>query len=190
MKFSKEIKADAASYEMANYEAIAEHMAERLKDNKIAELCCGVGITAIQLAKFSEVVGVDINKEYIENAKYNAKLYGVNMNFIVGDVLDINLLKKIKANIIVLDPDWSSGDDKSLHVANISETKPALDKLYNLAKKNTKNICFRFPGTMDVDQIRKLGNCEIENIFLENKFKFNIAYFGDLKKEDNTEVRL
>ena len=191
MKFSKKIKADIASYEMANYEAIAEYMAQRLKTRTIAELCCGVGITAIQLAKFSKAIAVDNNKEYIKNAKYNAKLYGVKIDFIVGDVLDKNILKKIKANIAVLDPDWSSSDDKSLHVANISETQPPLDKLYNLTKKNiTNNVCFRFPKTIDTKQIKKLDNCEIQKVFLDNDFKFYIAYFGDLIRKKETEVRL
>lgn len=193
MKFSKKVKADIASYEMANYEVIAEYMGKRLKTKVIVELCCGIGITAIQLAKFSKVIAVDSNKEYIGYARYNSRLYKVEdkIDFIIGDAVDEELLKKIKATIAVLDPDWSASDDKSLHVAEISETQPTLDKLYNLVKKNiTKNIAFRFPKTINIEKIKKIDECEIQKVFLKDKFMFYIAYFGKLIKEKESEVRL
>lgn len=110
-KFSKPIFADEDGYEISCREIASQHIAEQLTSSKTAvELCCAVGVTTIQLSKkIDKVYGVDINKFRINCAIKNAGLYGVDdkVEFIIGDVLEKKLLNKIKAEVAILDPDWS-----------------------------------------------------------------------------------
>ncbi len=56
-----------------------------------------------------KVVGIDIDEDRVDMARKNTKLYKVdNVEFIQGDVLDIELLKSIDADIALLDPGWST----------------------------------------------------------------------------------
>jgi len=88
-KFSNpNVKFDEEEYAFATHEILAEYLAKRLKTNTIADLCCSIGSNSIQFAKFSnKVIAVDINKERLEKAKYNAKLYNIDkkIEFILGD---------------------------------------------------------------------------------------------------------
>lgn len=72
-------------------EVISEHLVKKLTKYKTSvELCCALGMTAIELAKkLDYVYGIDIDKERIVSAKKNAQLYGVQnkTEFIQGNVL-------------------------------------------------------------------------------------------------------
>lgn len=87
------------------YENVKQ-IAQINKNDNILDLYCGTGTIGIYLSKSAnKVLGIEINKEAIKNAKENQKLNNIeNIEFIAGDVKDI--IKKIKfsPNIIVLDP--------------------------------------------------------------------------------------
>lgn len=194
-KFSKNIFSDNDAFYMSTPEIVAEHIANQLAKYKTcAEMCCAIGMLSVQLAKkMDKVLAIDINKERIGNAKKNAKLYGVSekIDFINGDVLDENLLKKLSVDVAVLDPDWSKNEtDKSLHVKNIDDTQPSLKKMFGLTKKLvTKNIVARIPKTFDAATLSELGACRIENIIWNNEIKFKVAYFlDDIEKNEEMDV--
>jgi tRNA1(Val) A37 N6-methylase TrmN6 len=194
-KFSKDIFSDKDAFYMSTPEIVAEYIANQLAKYKTSvELCCGVGMLSVQLAKkMDKVIAIDINKERIENAKKNAKLYGVShkIEFITGDVLDEKLLKRLSADVAILDPDWSKNEtDKSLHVKNIDNTQPSLRKMFNLSRKFvTKNIVARIPKTLDASSLLGLGVCRVENIIWNNEIKFKVAYFfDDIKKNEEVDI--
>lgn len=182
-KFSKTIKADEDAYYMSCPEEISKYIAIKLVNfNSAVELCCAVGITSIQVAKkLNKVIGIDIDEKRIKNAKENAKMYGVEkkVKFIVGDVLDVNLIKKIKADVAIIDPDWSVEDiDKSIHVIDIDDTQPSIREIFNLTKKYiTPNILIRVPKTFNVDTLSDLGQVRLEEIFWGDKLRFKLAFF-------------
>ena len=137
-KFSKKIYADKDGYKMGCPEVVAKHIAKRLGSVDILDLCCGVGMNTVQFAKHSKVVAIDKSKKRLMDAKKNANLYGVekNIKFIQGDVLDKNLLKSVKTDVVYMDPDWAAPKTlKTDWVFNIDETQPPLDKLYKLVKE-------------------------------------------------------
>jgi trimethylguanosine synthase len=73
-------------------ERIAEHIADRCKCDVIVDAFCGVGGNAIQFAKTcKKVIAIDIRPDFIEQARNNARVYGVedNIEFIVGDFFEI-----------------------------------------------------------------------------------------------------
>ncbi len=192
-KYSKEIYGDDDAYYMGCPEVVSRYLSKRLSRFESAvELCCGAGMICVQLAKeIDKVVGVDIKKRRVENARKNAKLYGVsgNTEFVVGDATDENLLKNLSAEVVILEPDWSSGGDKDEHVSKLEGTQPSSPKLFQLARKHiTKNIVFRAPKTFSIGTLQKLGDCHVENVRWNSELKFKLAYYFDIcrnKREKN-----
>ncbi|MFA5925631.1 MAG: methyltransferase domain-containing protein [Parcubacteria group bacterium] len=182
-KFSKKIFSDEDAFHMSTPEIIGEHISNQLAHYKTcAELCCAVGMLSVQLAKrMDKVFAIDIDEKRISDSRKNAELYGVaeKIKFIKGNVLDEHLLKKLTAEVVILDPDWSrKGMSKSLHVVSIDDTQPSLREMFNLAKKLiSKNIVVRIPKTFNLSTISELGICKIENIIWDGEIKFKIAYF-------------
>ncbi len=191
-KYSKDIYGDEDAYYMGCPEIVSKYLAEKLSDfDSVAELCCGAGMICVQLAKYiDKVVGVDIKKRRVQNAKKNAKLYGVSNNteFIVGDATDENILKSLSAEAVILEPDWSSGKNKDEHVSKLESTKPSSLKLFQLARKYiTENIVFRAPKTFSMETLEELGVCRVENIHWNDELKFKIAYYFENYKKSEEE---
>ena len=184
-RFSKKAYTNEQSSFISNPEYVAEHIADTISDfgdfNSAVELCSCVGSTCIQLAKrFDKVIGIDLDQNRVEMARKNAKLYEVdNVQFIAGDVLDVELLKNIDAGIALLDPGWATIPmDRSSHVSDIDSTQPSLRKMFNLTSKYiTKNIVARIPATFTCETLKELGNCKLENIIINNEIVFKVAYF-------------
>ncbi len=197
-KFSKDIRADEDICHMSCPEVVAKHMAKKLSNFPTAvEFCCGVGMTIVQLARtMDKVHGVDINKRYIKDTAHNAKLYGVEdkLELICGDCLDESIVKTIKADVAIVDPDWrpigEASQENHVHVDSIDETQPSLKEMSRLIKKHiTDNMVFRLPNTFSLEALSSLGNCELESIKWGGKTKFKIAYFfGKLNNSKETET--
>lgn len=192
-KFSKNIRADEDAFYMSNPEISGNYLANKLSHYRIAvELCSAVGMTCICLAKkMDKVYGVELDKKRIEDAKYNAQLYGVDkkVEFICGNVLDENILKNIDAEVAILDPDWS-GDKKRPqdHVFLLSDTMPNAIELINKVRENiTNNIVIRLSKNFSLEAISEIGNCHVDNIIYEGRIRFKYAYFGDDIKEISEE---
>lgn len=194
-KFSKNIFADQDAYYMSCPEIVGAHLADQLSEYKsVVELCCAVGVTAIQLAqRIEKVIAVDLNENRIKNAKKNTELYGVGdkIKFIAGNVLHQKMLSSIEADVAVLDPDWSAeGNEKSLHVNSIDDTQPSMREMFNLTKKYvTSNIVIRVPKNFTFETLADFGSCKLENIYWNNKLRFKFAYFGKNIK-NNSEIDL
>lgn len=196
-KFSKTIQGDADALFMSVQEVAALHVGERLKHYKTCvELCTAVGAMAIHVARFvPKVIGIDIDPQRIQDAKQNAKLYGVETNteFLVGDVLDEDLLKSITADVAILDPDWSvEGTEKSVHTIDIDKMQPSMRQTILLTRTHiTPNIVIRVPKHFALDTLSEFGAYELESIFIDNRLKFKVAYFlPDIQKSIETNAYL
>jgi len=186
LKISKPIEINPEAKKISTPEPIAHHIAKQLrKFNNAVELCCGVGTISIQLAKIiPKVYGIDINNKKIISAKNNAKMYNIEnkTQFILGDVLNKQLLKKIKAEVSILDPSWTTSD--GTYAKGPEFTTPNLTKLWELIEINiTKNIVIRVPPTFTKGILNKFGVCRVENIYWNDILKFKIAYFLESTKK-------
>ncbi len=85
--------------EWTSEKAIALHLIKKLKAKKVIELGCGLGHFTNKIAKLGvDVLGIDISKTAIEKAKTQYS----NCNFAVGDVLDFDLYREYKPDIIIM----------------------------------------------------------------------------------------
>lgn len=93
----------------------------------MVEAYCGVGTISLLLHEyFDEIIGIEIIKEAIENAKVNALNNQVkNCRFICGD--SANECKKIvskkEIDCLIVDPPRSGLDDKMIHMIRSAKIK-------------------------------------------------------------------
>lgn len=114
-----------AFYQVNKYQTeVLYNMAMELADLKGDEVAidayCGIGTISLLLSKkVKEVLGVEINRNAIKDAFYNAKLNKINnVNFIADDagrfMSRIVKENKGKIDVVCMDPPRSGADDKFL----------------------------------------------------------------------------
>ena len=99
--------------------SLAIEKANLKKEDIVCDLYCGIGTIGIFASKYvKRVYGIEIVEEAINDAKENIKLNNIeNVEFIVGDTKDAfdNLIKKkIKPNVVFVDPPRKGLDDKTI----------------------------------------------------------------------------
>ena len=116
-------------------EILVQGVIERLLnfkgDFRLADICTGSGAIGISILKFIEHItaeAVDISKDAISMAKFNAKKFNVDnrINFHVGNLFEP--LAGQKFNVIVSNPPYiPTGDFQTLQAEVKNEPKVALD---------------------------------------------------------------
>jgi predicted methyltransferase len=107
-KFDQGIKIDEQGWYSVTPWKIANHHAARFSHcSVVVDAFCGVGGNTIEFAKVVDfVIAVDIDKERLEIAKWNAFIYGVHekIKFIHGDFMEMG--ETLTADGIFLSPPW------------------------------------------------------------------------------------
>lgn len=108
------------------YETIGQ-LANVSSKTIILDLCCGTGTIGLYLApKVKKVIGIEVVKEAIEDAKENAKINGIeNVEYFQGKIED--LLDEKLDNVIT---QYSGSDIDIDIVAIIDPPRPGLRKFY------------------------------------------------------------
>lgn len=202
-KYDEGILMDYEAWYSVTPENIAKHIAERVIQSLgtkgqylIVDGLCGVGGNLIQFALQSpkvRVIGIDINKERLDMAKNNARVYGVDhqCDFVLGDFCEIMKMLGTRNQIdaVFLSPPWGGmsylNDEKySLN----SMTPNGYDLITSCQTYLTKNIAFLMPRNVDKQELKKkvLANQPTDTFDLEenrvgNKIKTITAYFGELQ---------
>lgn len=110
---------------------IINEIQEKRKDDKdlnILDIGTGSGCIAISLAKNilnSKVWALDISEKALKNAKKNAKLNGVTIQFLNNDILNLDELP-IKFDIIVSNPPYVRELEKKQMQDNVLKHEPHL----------------------------------------------------------------
>ena len=96
------------------YNKVVEYAIRNEKKDNLVDLYCGTGTIGIYLSKyFNNIIGIELNKQAVEDAKENAKINSVNnIEFYAGDVGKI-INDQIKADVIVVDPPRSGLDKRT-----------------------------------------------------------------------------
>lgn len=140
------------------YNKVVEYAIENEKKDNLVDLYCGTGTIGIYLSKyFNSIIGIELNKQAVEDAKENAKINGVNnIEFYAGDVGKI-INDQIKADVIVVDPPRSGLDKR---------TKDILLKIK--ADKIVYVSCNPLTLARDIKELDsgyKLGNITLVDMF-------------------------
>ena len=89
---------------------------------KILDLACGYGRHALSFARRGyEVVGVDITKEYIEDAEKTAKEEALNARFILSDIRDVKFQNEYDVVLNMADGaiGYLENDEENLKIFDI-----------------------------------------------------------------------
>ncbi|MGN0489765.1 MAG: 23S rRNA (uracil(1939)-C(5))-methyltransferase RlmD [Ruminococcus sp.] len=93
----------------------AMKFAEISKDDIVIDAYCGTGTIGIIASKYAgRVIGVELNKDAVNDAKNNAKLNGIeNIDFVCADAgkYMVGLAKEnLKADVVIMDPPRAGSD--------------------------------------------------------------------------------
>lgn len=192
--YDQRITGDELSLKIASYPATARYLAARLKSHggTVCELCCGIGVSLLELATFfHKVIGVDSDTAILADCKQNLIHAGVeNYELLCGDVSDRQLLGKITADIVLYDiPYWSSHNGQ----VDPERQNPDLSKLVaDIRELITSNIVIYAPTHMTYeDASRQLGTCEYLEVYTNGKYDRNFIFLGELiDKEGGSRVKV
>ena len=195
--YRKDIKGDKFSLYIANYPVTVEYLRKRIgSPGKIlVELCCGVGVTLEYIGSvFKKIIGIDKDKIILGQCRNILESVGLldKTLLILGDINDDQLLKKIKADVVIYDiPFWSP--HKSEKQGDLTEKNPPLKIIVDKIRKYiTKDIIIFCPPTYRYYMVKdELGSCEFQKVYINGKHDRNHIYLGGLmEKEGKTETRL
>lgn len=173
--------------EQATPEAVAFYRAKRLKCRVAVDLCCGIGIDSIALAKNCEkVYAIELDESTISCAEKNAKAYGIkNIEFIHADCFDVDL-KKLNADVAFADP---SRRIFARRVKELSKTRPNTIKLIKFIQRSgLRNFCIEASRELFPEEIP--FECEREYISLAHELNCATLYFGSLARCKRSAVVL
>lgn len=187
--YDPNISGDELSLKIASYPATARYLAERLKKegDVVCELCCGVGVSLIELSKtFNKVLGIDIDSKIVEDCRKNLEQAKIaNYEVLCGDISDRELLGKIRADIVLYDiPYWST------HAGQVDPERqnPDLRNLItNIRELITDKIVIYAPTHMTYEKVvAALGPCEYIEVFTNGKHDRNFIFLGGLVRHVGT----
>jgi len=177
------IRLDAESWYSVTPENIALAIASRCsRDDVVVDAFCGCGGNAIALARrCKHVIAIDVDPRKIAHARHNARIYGVTIDFIVGDAL--TLLKTLKADVCFLSPPWGGPaySARAFELASIDISGVDGFGLLALATKCAPRVAYYLPRTLAVDEALKLAPgraVEVESQYLNDKLKAKTVYLG------------
>ncbi len=94
----------------------------------VLDICTGSGCIALALKKQfpnANVQGLDISEKAIGVAKENARKNDLNVDFFVGDILDMDTISQ-KLDLIVSNPPYVRNSEKKQMQANVLDYEPYL----------------------------------------------------------------
>jgi tRNA G10 N-methylase Trm11 len=192
--YNSNISGDDLSLKIASYPATARYLTDRLRDKgtTVCELCCGIGVSLIELSKsFTKVIGVDSNSTIIDDCRKNLEGAEVaNYELLCGDVSNRELLGKISADVVLYDiPYWSTHAGK----VNPEEQNPNLPKLiFDIRELITDRIVIYAPTHFTYEEATaELGDCEYMKVYINGKHDRNFIFLGKLAQKNGlAEIEL
>ncbi|KAI8829067.1 RNA cap guanine-N2 methyltransferase-domain-containing protein [Chytriomyces cf. hyalinus JEL632] len=193
--FDQGIKLDhAESWFSVTPEKVAAHIATRCGNAKtVIDAFCGAGGNSIQFALAGyNVISVDIDPVKLVCARKNAEIYGAldRITFINGDFMQIS--HQLKGDIVFLSPPWGGPEYLSHDTYDIKTMIPMDgEKLFEQASEISPNIMYYVPKNSDADTLIALagpgGECELEEVYLNDRAKVLVVYYGNLAKGEKNE---
>lgn len=186
---------DAEGLFMFCHQVTAEHLAKRLGNIRILEICCGVGaITAALSREAKAVFAVDMDPLRIRCAKINVENYGTpgRVTFHEGEALSESVWSEARPDVVFADPDWAKpGDAKNSHTHNLAETQPPVPDILDMARKSAvPGVVLRLSPASDLSQLAGWGPYEAERVFVDGSEKYWLVYLGAACQRPNVREDL
>lgn len=151
-KFDEGVKVDVGSWTECVMERIAKCISKRCKNVKVLDAFCGVGGTAIQLARHCRVLALDLDPVKVEYAKHNANVYGVaeKMTFLQGDFMALS--SQLRTDVVFLDLPRSQTNGSLFEIF----ASPPLLSVLEQAQHCAPTILLYLPKEVSIDEVAEL----------------------------------
>lgn len=159
------------SLEQATSQQVANHKAKRFAEHgsQVWDLCSGMGIDAIALAKHCQVHACDLDPVLLQLASWNAAVYQVDKK-ITFHQQDVNQLD-VADKVIHIDPDQR--DSSGRRHLRLEQIEPGLPRLQEMARNclagviklsPASNFGGKFPD-FEAELVSLHGECKAANIW-------------------------
>lgn len=179
-RFDEGVRVDEQGLYSAKPEAIALQIGKRLRGEVALDAFCGVGGSAIGLARAGKrVIAVDTDARRIEMARHNAAIYGVaeRIEFVVGDCRERMRLGGF--DCVFLDPPWGGPDYYKLPSFGWKDFSPHGAELLTAAFAVTPQVAISVPKNFEWREFAALDrDVYLERNLLGERLLFWTAYFG------------
>lgn len=125
-------KLAVSSYQFSSFRPKRSEVEKSPANVSILDIGTGSGCIAISLAKLipnSDVTAMDVSEKALEVARKNAEANGVNVHFVLDDILNSNVQTHGRASqqfdIIVSNPPYVCESEKSEMRANVLDHEPS-----------------------------------------------------------------
>jgi len=174
-------------------ELVAWMLKDQTNDKSILDIGTGSGCIPISLAKNStaSVTTLDISEGALKIAACNAKRLNVKINFILADILNLDVLNALSTyDVIVSNPPYVLDSDKELMSSNVVDYEPHLalfvpnnDALKYYSKITEIASRVLNPGGILYFEIHELKALEVKHL-LKNKGFSSIEIRQDMQGKD------
>lgn len=128
-------------------EKLARDIADKVPaGSTVFDCCCGCGGNAIAFARHCDVHALDLSRDRVALARSNAKIYGVSVNFAVGDAL----VDERTADVLFVDAPWGREWDKE---RTDLESLPLLRDVLARAPGRFKRVLAKVPPSFAIDTV-------------------------------------
>ncbi len=179
-KFDEGIKVDRQGLHSLKFEAAALEIGRTIQGDRVLDPFCGVGGSAIGIARAGKrVISIDLDKERLEMAAHNARIYGVadQIEFVHGEA--VSLMGRYDVDAIYLDPPWGGSVYIDKEWFAFDDFQPDGKTLLAHALKRVPHVVFTLPVNFDLRQISDVAkDCFLQWSYFDDDKLFLTAYFG------------
>ncbi len=144
----------------------------------IADLCCGIGVDLINIAKGKEqVYAIDLDADTLKLAEYNCRNQNLNnFNFNLGRAEEFNQ----QVDAIFIDPDRRPGSSRKIAP---EEYSPPFSKIIGL-RKICPNIAVKLSPALDYKRLELPDDSTLEFVSENGTLKEILLCLGELATKD------
>jgi len=159
----------ASSWQLSQY-----HADKFKKYDRVADICCGIGIDLINIAKNKkQVFAVDLNKDTLKLAEYNCAIQNLqNIEFMLGKAEEFTT----PVDAIFIDPDRRPGSFRKI---SPEEYSPSFSNVLEL-RKICKNITIKLSPATDYRKLNLPEDSTLEFISEDGTLKEILLCMGEL----------
>ncbi len=166
----------------ATHAAVAVYRAERLRCNKIVDLCSGAGFQSFAFAQTcSHVLAIEKDPLLFAKAQEHAKTLGItNITFLCGDVLASDIVSQVKTfapDIVFCDPERFASEE----ARSLSTIQPNIPQMLATYGSMTDKIAVEFPPHIQTLEFPAGFSAEAEYLSLDGALNRLTLYFGSLR---------
>ena len=139
---------------------ISKKVKGELSDYVISDFCCCIGGNSFNFIKyFKHVNCVELDKNRFKYLKHNMNVYKYHNNYTNYSLYNddvFNIVKKIKQDIIFVDPPWNGKDYKNKSTMDLYLNKRSSINFCHFFMKYCKYLILKIPNNFNIEKFKNI----------------------------------